>query len=689
MDITTTLPSYCRFCLSFCGVKISFDADGMPLRVLGDSDHPVSKGYTCKKGRNLLEFYSKGRLLKPMQFGNVDLSWDQALSRLGQTIKDVVASHGSDAVALYAGTNATLDATGMWTALGFMYRLQSNNIYTVASIDAINKQFALENITSGAALGLIPQIDFDRTDCLLLVGTNPIVSHGHLAGMPYPGKRMRDIIKRGGTVICADPRMTKTAKRASLHVRPLPGSDYAWLAFVIRELLADPSGSGVDHDYLDSHADGLAELKATTAYFDEARTALITGLDTQCLRELFRVIKNADNFSAVTGTGVSFSDAGIVSEWFLWALLAIKGKLDRAGGVWFNSGLSRKTEPSNIVNPVNRLTAWSMRMPTRPDLPTKVAEKPCAGMADEILAKNIKVLICLGGNPLNAFPNKDKMATVLASLDALVVLDTHKNDLVDLAHYGLPVCAQLERADSTIYAQNSAPMLSVSFTDKVLEPAADVKPAWWVFSKLGEELGLDTVKLGKPTEQLDDIEVLKTIKGARALFDETSLLADGFVVEDEKPFGWVTDTVLPNKKWRLHTPILAAELQRILAHPHPALADLFQLVSMREDDHLNTQFTQGYDADELPQAHINQANALALDLADDQEIQLRSANGAMSARVKISDEARNHTVCVPHGYRALGNVSGLTSEVHGINPLSGMVTQTAMFVQIEKISRTT
>jgi anaerobic selenocysteine-containing dehydrogenase len=141
--------------------------------------------------------------------------------------------------------------------------------------------------------------------------------------------------------------MTKTAKRASLHIRPLPGSDYAWLAFVIRELLADPSGSGVDHDYLDSHADGLAELKATTAYFDEARTTRITGLDAQCLYELAAAIKKADNFSAVTGTGVSFSDAGIVSEWFLWALLAIKGKLDRAGGVWFNPGWKNRAAQYN------------------------------------------------------------------------------------------------------------------------------------------------------------------------------------------------------------------------------------------------------------------------------------------------------------------------------------------------------
>lgn len=684
MDTSISKRSYCRFCLSFCGVKINFDAHGMALRVLGDSDHPVSKGYTCKKGRSLLEFYSKGRLLQPMQFGSTSMSWDQALGSLGQTIKDIVASHGPDAVALYAGTNATLDATGMWTALGFMYRLQSSNIYSVATIDAINKQVVLENITSCTALGLIPQIDFDRTDCLLLVGSNPIVSHGHLAGIPYPGKRIRDIMKRGGTVITADPRITKTAQIASLHVRPLPGSDYAWLAFVIRELLGDPAGSGIDHDYLNSHADGLAELKATTAYFDEARTARITGLDAQCLHALVGAIKMAENFSAVTGTGVSFSDAGVVSEWFLWALLVLKGKLDRPGGVWFNPGLTKRAASPNATYPAARETAWSMRMPARPDLPTKAGERPCAGLTDEIRVGNIKVLICLGGNPLNAFPNRAKTVAVLANLEALVVLDTHKNDLVDLAHYGLPICGQLERADSTIYAQHSVPMVSVLFTNKVLEPVGEARPAWWVFSKLGEELGLDTVKLGKLTEQLDDIEVLKTIKGGHALFDGSLLLADGFVVERAKPFGWVIDTVLPGKKWRLHTPTLAAELQRVLAKSNAPVA-AFQLVSMREDDHLNTQFMQGHEADELPQALFNRIDAHKHDLGDGQVVQLRSAHGVMLARVKISDEARTKTVCVPHGYRALGNVSGLTSEIHDINPLSGMVTQTAMLIQIEKI----
>lgn len=683
MNVSTTKRSYCRFCLSFCGVKVDFDANGLPQRVLGDADHPVSKGYTCKKGRNLLEFYSNGRLLQPRRFGNTCLSWGQALGDLGGTIKDIVERHGADAVALYAGTNATLDAAGMWAALGFMYRLQSSNIYTVASIDAINKQVVLENITSCTAIGLIPQIDFDQTDCLLLVGANPIVSHGHLAGMPYPGKRMHDIKQRGGTVIAADPRVTKTTKKSSLHIRPNPGSDYAWLAFVIRELLSDPIRRGVDHHYLESHVNGLAELTKAVAIFDEARAIEITGLDSSCLKALVTAIRESDNFSAVTGTGVSFSDAGIVSEWFLWALLAIKGKLDRPGGIWFNPGLVRSLPSPNATEPVPGKTAWNAHMPTRPDLPAKGGERPCAGLADEILAGRIKVLICVGGNPLNAFPNTPHTRAALKRLDALVVLDTHKTELVDLAHYGLPVCAQLERVDSSIYAQNSAPSLSVLFTDKVIEPAGDAKPAWWVFSKLGDELGVDVLKLGKPTEQLDDIEVLKTIKGARAVIDNAPLITNGFVVESGKPYGWVLDTVLPNKKWCLYTPALAAELQRVLTQT-PVSDATFQLVSMREEDHLNTQFMCGV-VDALPLVCINPIDAQMYQFSEGQTVQLKSAHGVMRARIRIADEAKRHTVCVPHGYTALGNVSGLTSEIHGVNPLSGMVVQTAISVQIKKI----
>jgi anaerobic selenocysteine-containing dehydrogenase len=145
----------------------------------------------------------------------------------------------------------------------------------------------------------------------------------------------------------------------------------------------------------------------------------------------------------------------------------------------------------------------------------------------------------------------------------------------------------------------------------------------------------------------------------------------------------VIDTVLPNKKWRLYTPILAAELQRVLANASTSAPALY-LVSIREDNHLNTQFTQKHEVVELPQARIHEKVARDHDLANGSVVKLHSAHGVMLVRIKISDEARVNTVCVPHGYKGLGNVSGLTSETQNINPISGMVTQTAIPIHIEK-----
>ena len=671
--------TYCRFCLSFCGLKIDFDGAGVPVSAVGDPTHPLSLGYSCQKGRRILDFYNNGRLLQPMRFGQSALTWPVAFEELAGTIRRAVASVGPDAVALYAGTNALLDATGMWTALGFMYRLQSNSIYTVASVDAINKQVALENLTGHAAGHLIPQADFERTDCLLLIGSNPAVSHGHLAGIPYPQKRLRDLRQRGGQLIVVDPRETRTAKLASLHLAPRPDTDYAWLGYVLNRLLADPAGSRLDHPYIRDHVTGLDELASAVAGFDEALTCRITGLKPDQLEALVQNIQRAQNLSALTGTGASFGDSGVVTEWFLWSLLALKGKLDRPGGVWFNPGL---VLPS--IAPAGAGMApsmWTESMAARPDLPAKSRERPCAALADEILAGHVKVLICLGGNPINAFPNPDKTLRALAQLEALVVLDTHRNDWAGRAHYALPVCAPLERADSTIYTQASLPLPAVTYTPALLAPPGEVKPAWWVFAKLGEGLGLDTVKLGRPAEELTDLDVLKTIKGGRAYFESPAFLADRVLVKPDKPFGWVMERLLPGGKWSLHTTVLAEELRRVrTAEAACTVVDGLRLVSLREEHHLNTQFHLDPTGTGLPSAFLHPADAARRGLQPGQPVTLRSAYGSMQARIQLDDAMGHGVIGVPHGYADQGNISHLTSELHGINPLSGMVRQTGIQV---------
>lgn len=78
--------------------------------------------------------------------------------------------------------------------------------------------------------------DLDRTDHLVIIGANPLVSNGSLAtAADFPGK-LRALRKRGGRLTVIDPARTRTAELADRHVAPRPGTDAALLFAVVHVL---------------------------------------------------------------------------------------------------------------------------------------------------------------------------------------------------------------------------------------------------------------------------------------------------------------------------------------------------------------------------------------------------------------------------------------------------------------------
>jgi anaerobic selenocysteine-containing dehydrogenase len=47
--------SFCRFCVAGCGIRVTVEGETV-TRVRGDARHPLSRGYTCAKGRALPSF---------------------------------------------------------------------------------------------------------------------------------------------------------------------------------------------------------------------------------------------------------------------------------------------------------------------------------------------------------------------------------------------------------------------------------------------------------------------------------------------------------------------------------------------------------------------------------------------------------------------------------------------------------
>src|SRR5258705_672131 len=108
---------------------------------------------------------------------------------------------------------------------------------TASTLDQMPKHVALGYMFGSPVAFTVP--DLDRTDYLVIIGANPLVSNGSLAtAADFPGK-LRALRKRGGRLTVIDPARTRTAELADRHIAPRPGTDAALLFAVVHVLFEE------------------------------------------------------------------------------------------------------------------------------------------------------------------------------------------------------------------------------------------------------------------------------------------------------------------------------------------------------------------------------------------------------------------------------------------------------------------
>src|SRR4029078_9489762 len=115
--------------------------------------------------------------------------------------------------------------------------LGTKNVYTASTVDQMPKQLSSAFMFGGGLS--VPVPDVDRTDHLLILGANPLVSNGSLLTAPDMRGRIRAIHERGGKCVVVDPRRSRTAKEASEHHFIRPGTDAHLLFAIANVLLAE------------------------------------------------------------------------------------------------------------------------------------------------------------------------------------------------------------------------------------------------------------------------------------------------------------------------------------------------------------------------------------------------------------------------------------------------------------------
>jgi anaerobic selenocysteine-containing dehydrogenase len=641
--------SYCRICAAACGIVVTVEDDRV-VRVSGDEDHPVSRGYVCSKGRGLAAWHHSPRRLDHPRLRGRDVTWDELLADLAERLNVVIGTDGPDAVGLYLATGLAYDAAGQIAASQWLPSIGSRSFITAVTVDNAPALVAAA-LVSGEAM-LNPVWDPMVPGLAIFVGTNPVVSHGYGTALPDPIRYLREYRARGGRVWVLDPRRTETAARADVHVPVRPGADVAVLGALANALFEH----GADEDELRTHcdADELAALRTALAGFTIERAAAAADVDVTSLEQLVADVRaHPGRIAMHCGTGVTMSRDGVLAEWLRWVVLIASGSLDRATGMYFHRGIIHRLRRRNPAP-----TEAGPR--SRPELPRVLGQIPAVALADEIEAGNIRALFVTGGNPLTAFPQPHRLRRALKTLDVLATVDVTDNELTEIATHVMPATGQLERADVTL-AELTALRSGLQSTGPIVAPVADRRPVWWMFAALSRAMGRPTPGAPDP-DGLNDEDYLRGVL-AHSRLDADDVVAAGPRGSDAPgEYGWVHDELLPDGRWSIAPVPL---LERLVAYVDPAPAT-FVLAPRREMAWSNS-IAYGAAATG-PVVHLNPAG---LSSDDEDVVALTTEHGRVTTAFVADPTVREGVVSMTHGH-AEGNPGDLTSGDAEVDRLTAM-----------------
>ena len=211
-------------CPDTCGV-VTEVRNGQALAFQADPDHPITQNWLCAKVRTYLDHvYHPDRLTRPLRRvgpkGGGEwrpISWEEALSQIAERWRQIIAVYGPEAILPYS-YSGTLGLVQLTVANGrFWNRLGASQLERTICDAAANKAVMA---TLGARHSQA-YADVSNSKLVIVWGHNPVSTAPHF--MPF----LRQARRQGTRLVVIDPRRTRTAIAADLHLAPRPGSDGA------------------------------------------------------------------------------------------------------------------------------------------------------------------------------------------------------------------------------------------------------------------------------------------------------------------------------------------------------------------------------------------------------------------------------------------------------------------------------
>ncbi|HOX12764.1 MAG TPA: nitrate reductase [Spirochaetia bacterium] len=664
------MPKVVRTTCSYCSVGCNFDAvyddEGKLVSFLPAKDYPVNRGSSCPKGFHLLkalEVPERGAtpLLRNLRGDLEPVDWDRAISVFVERFKAVRDRHGPESAAFLSTGQIPMEEMALLGALfkfgmGFVHA-DGNTRQCMASAAVAYKQ------SFGFDAPPFCYEDLELTDLPIFVGANPVIAH------PVLWARLKGRAEKPPVVVI-DPRLTKTAREADLHMAVRPKGDLTLLYGLARILVEE---DWIDRPFLEAHTEGFEEFSEFVRRFDDARVEAESGIPPARVRELAERIRSARAVSFWWTMGVNQSHQAVRTAQAIINLCLMTGNIGRPG-----TGPNSITGQSDAMG--SRMFSLTTSLPAGRDF-TKEADRiqtaailgidpgripsvnslPYHKILEAVDEGRIKALWFVATNPAHSWIDKHTLLHRLAKLEFLVVQDLYPGtETAARAHLYLPAAGSAEKDGTMINSERR-----LGAVRKVRDAPGQALPDFEIFLRIARAWGCGDL-FREWTDPEAAFRILQRLSAGRPC-DFSGIRGYEEIRERggiQWPFPASGADPAPQRRLfadgRFYTDSGRAKFLFSEPQPMPEVPDAeypFQLITGRGSlVQWHTQTRTGKVAmlrslaPAEAYADIHARDARRLGIAEGAAVRVRSRRGEVRVKARISDEVSPGQVFMPMHY---------------------------------------
>lgn len=332
-----------------------------------------------------------------------------------------------------------------------------------------------------------PIEDIEKAEVILITGSNTTENHPVLSSYVK-----RAVTRYGAKLIVVDPRRVQIARFATLYLRPLPGTDVAWINGMMHVIIKEGL---YDEEYVKARTVGLDDVKKVVERYTPEYVESITGIPKEQIIEAARLYASAKAASIIYCMGITQHRCGTDNVKSLANLAMLCGNVGiRGGGVNPLRGQNNVQGACdmgglpNVYTGYQRVTdlaarekmekAWGVTgLPENVGLTvTEMMEKAAHG--------ELKALYIIGENPMVSDPDLNHLEEAFQKLEFLVVQDIFLTETAQYAHVVLPSASFAEKDGTFTNTERK-----VQRVRKAIEPPGVAKEDWKIICELSTKMG--------------------------------------------------------------------------------------------------------------------------------------------------------------------------------------------------------